>query len=323
MAIFLFFGSDIYSLREKLKFWQKEFERKYGGDINVSVLDGRDARAQEIFQTCAAIPFLAEKRFVIVKNFLTEGKDEEKSALAELLSKLPDSCVLIFSETEPIDRRIGLFKKIQKTGKTIEFNHLSGSKLLAWIENRVKKAGAEIERDAAISLAEIIPEDLHAMENEIAKLAAYCRGRTISRNDIELLTNSQLSVSIFKLTDFIGQKNKRGALKTLHQLIESGEDMHRILYMIMRQFRIITCVKDLASQGLGRDSISGKLREHPFVVSNTIPQTRNFSLAQLLRAYKLLINIDTKLKSGGIKILAGDNREFVLALDRLILNLCG
>jgi hypothetical protein len=43
---------------------------------------------------------------------------------------------------------------------------------------------------------------------------------------------------------------------------------------------------------------------------------------QLRRAYELLIDMDTKLKSGGIKVLAGDNREFVLALDRLVVQLC-
>lgn len=323
MSVFLFFGEDIYTHREKLKFWQKEFEKKYGGDMNVSVLNGEETTAKEIFQTCAAVPFLAEKRFVVVKNFFSEATDEEKSAMADLIEKIADTCVLVFSEIEPVDRRISLFKKIQKFGKTTEFAFFSGSKLLAWIENRVKKANAQIEREAMIFLAELVPNDLYALENEISKLAAFAHDRLINKNDVELLVNTQLSTSIFRLTDGIGQRNKRVALQTLHELIDTGEDLHRILYMIMRQFRIITCVKDLASQGLGRDAIVGKLREHPFVISNTLSQTRNFSAGQLRRAYQLLIDIDTKLKSGGIKILAGDNREFVLALDRLVLDLCG
>lgn len=291
--------------------------------MNVSVLNGAETQAQEIFSSAAAAPFLAEKRFVCVKDFLAQAPDEDKTLMSDLVEKIPDHCVLVFSETEGVDRRISLFKKIQKLGKIVEFNTPTGSKLLAWIENKIKKANAEIERDASILLSELAPNDLYALENEIKKLAAYAHGRSITKDDVELLVNTRLSTSIFRLTDGIGQKNKRLAIQTLHQLIESGEDLHRILYMIMRQFRIILCVKDLASHGLSRDAITSKLKEHPFVISNTLSQTRNFSLDQLRRAYELLIKIDTRLKSGGIRIWAGDNREFVLALDRLVLELCG
>ncbi len=322
MAIFLFFGDDTLSHREKLVFWQTEFEKKYGGEMNVSAFEGKHVSANEIFQACSAMPFLAEKRFTIVKQFLSEGRDEEKTAMAELLEKIPDFSILIFSETGPVDRRIGLYKKIQKIGKLMEFPALTGSKLLGWIQKQVESHGGTIEKDAVIFLSELVSTDLYRLKNEIAKLVGYAGTRPITKRDIELLVDAQLTTSIFRLTDGIGQKNRRLAIETLHQLMESGEDLHRILFMIMRQFRIITGVKDLSEQGLSRDAMVAKLKEHPFVIANTVSQARNFTLDQLKRAYELLIDIDTKIKSGGIKILAGDNREFVLALDRLVLNLC-
>lgn len=323
MPTFLFHGSDLYSLEKKLAFWRSEFEKKHGGDINISILDSQNATANDIFQACASLPFLAEKRLIIVKDFLNEGDQEEKSKMAELTVKIPDCCILVFRETAPVDRRTSLFKKIQKFGTLMEFPLLTGSKLLGWIQKEVDRRGATIEKEALIHLTEHIPGDLHRLENEIAKLTAFTGGsRPITTRDIELLVTVELETSIFRLTDGIGQKNQKVSLDSLHQLIDTGEELHRILYMIMRQFRIITCVKDLAEQGLGRDAITAKLKEHPFVVSNTMSQARNFSIDQLKRAYELLIAMDTKLKSGGIKILAGDNREFVLALDRLVLELC-
>lgn len=322
MAVFLFFGQDTYSLNKKLSFWRSEFEKKHGGDMNISIINGGDSNAQEIFQCAASVPFLGEKRLLIVKNFLSEGDDRERAALAELLPRIPDSSVAVFSETNEIDRRTVLFKKIQKFGKLVEFTQLTGSKLLGWIEKEVERRNSAIEKDALIYLADIISDDLYRLENEIAKLVSYAAGRKITKKDIDLLIDMQFAASIFRLTDGIGQKNEKVAIVTLHQLIETGEDLHRILYMIMRQFRIIMCVRDLASQGLSRDAMATKLKEHPFVISNTTAQSRNFSMEQLMRAYELLIEIDTKLKSGGIRIFAGDNREFVLALDRLVLKLC-
>ncbi|MBI4994323.1 DNA polymerase III subunit delta [Candidatus Peregrinibacteria bacterium] len=322
MAIFLFHGEDTWSQKEKLKFWRAEFEKKHGGDINISILDGKKISAQEIFQTCLSMPFLGEKRLVIVTDFLNKADEQEKAKMAELIEKIPDFCVLVFSETEEIDRRISLFKRMQKFGKVMEFSPFSGSKLLSWIEKTAERLGGKIEKEAVIYLAEFAAGDLYRLENEIAKLVGYAGDRPITKSDIDLLVNTQLSTSIFKLTDGIGQKNKKLSLNTLHQLIETGEELHMILHMIMRQFRIITSVKDLADQGLSRYAITERLHEHPFVISNTMSQARNFSLGQLKLAYELLIDMDTRLKSGGIKVLAGDNREFVLALDRLVLDLC-
>lgn len=322
MAVFLFHGADTYSQREKLNYWKSEFEKKHGGDMNINIFEGKDAKANEIFQAASSMPFLAEKRLTIVQNFLAEGDADEKSVMADFVEKVPDFSVLVFSETEDVDKRISLYKRIQKNGKVVEFSHMTGGKLLGWIEKEVEKRGGRIEKEAVIFLTELVTGDLYRLENEIAKLVGYAGGRPIAKSDIELLVDTQLATSIFRLTDSIGLKNQKGSLLNLHQLIETGEELHGILYMIMRQFRILTSVKDLVMQKFSRDAIVAKIHEHPFVVSNTMAQCRNFSFDQLKRAYKLLIEIDTKLKSGGIKILAGDNREFVLALDKLVLDLC-
>lgn len=323
MPVFLFHGPDSYTQRHKLQFWRAEFEKKHGGDINITIFDGAKTKAYDLYQACTSVPFLGEKRLTIVKDFLHEADNDEQSAMAELLAQVPDFCILVFCETHDIDKRTTLYKKLQKTATVTEFPLTTGSKLLAWIEKEVARCGGSIEKDAALTLAEMITGDLYRLENEIAKLVAYTKGsREITKKDIELLVETQLTASIFRLTDAVGHKDYRLALETLHQLIESGEELHRILYMIMRQFRIITMVKDFAQQGAQRNEIVSQMKEHPFVISNTLNQVQNFSQQQLMRAYELLLSMDHRLKSGGIKVLTGDNREFVLALDRLVLELC-
>ncbi len=322
--IFLFYGADDYSHREKITFWKREFEKKHGGDINITTLAGEETSHQEIFQLSSAAPFLGEKRLIIVKNFLAEAKAEDQSALANLLEKIPDFSVVVFSESGEVDKRMALYKKIQKIGKVTEFPFLVGTELLSWIDRMVTNRGGTIERDAALYLSTSVGGDLFRLENEIIKLVSYTKKeRPITLRDVELLVDMHVNASIFRLTDGMGQKNKKLALDTLHHLIEMGEDLHRVLYMIMRQFRIITCVKDLASQGLRKEEIASRLKEHPFVVSNTMGQARNFSFQQLSEAYKKLIALDARIKSGGVKITAGDNRELILAMDLLVLQLCG
>lgn len=130
------------------------------------------------------------------------------------------------------------------------------------------------------------------------------------------------TTSVFRLTDAIGQKQMARALSQLDILIHSGQELHGILYMIMRQLRIISGVRQMMEQGAQKDDITSTLGEHPFVISTTMQQSRNYTVAQLLKAYDELIRFDTRLKTGGIRILTGDQRELVLALNKLVVDLC-
>lgn len=328
MTVFLFFGNDAYSLNAKVAHWKREFEKKYNGDMNINILpvsgpNAKELKAREIFEVCASMPFLAEKRLTIVKNFISEGAAEEISELARILPQIPDFCVLVFAEQGDVDKRLNIYKYLQKNKAATEFFAPFGSKLLGWIERTVAQKGGTIEKDAQLTLAEVAGGDLYRLENEIAKLVGYTGGkRPIEKRDIELLIESTEMTTIFKLTDAIGQKNKAQALEKLHMLIDSGAELPMIIYMIMRQFRIIASVKDLADNGKSAYAIGAELKEKPLTVSSAMAQTRNYSLEQIKRAYELLINTDYRLKSGGIKVFKGDQRELVLALDRLVLDLC-
>lgn len=318
---FFFYGDDTYSLNHKLSFWRLEFEKKYG-DLNTSLYEGASCTAGEIIDAASAMPFLADKRLIIVKNILSEQPSESHEPLGIFLENVPDSSILIFAETKGVDKRLGFYKKLIKKTQSTEFTPRAGTALVAWIHTFVTTHNKSIESDAALYLGEVVGADLYRLENELIKLIHVAENRSITKHDVEAMVVSSLTTSIFKLTDAISQKNLRQALRQLHILIESGEELHGILYMVMRQFRLITAIKDLADTGMKRDAIIGVVKEHPFVVSNTLQQTRNFSIKQLKKAYDELVTIDTQLKTGGIRITTGDTREFVLALDRLVIELC-
>lgn len=321
MPAFFFYGDDIYSLNQKLKFWKDEFEKKYG-DLNTTLLDGDTCKAGEIIDNAQSMPFLADKRLVIVQNFLSGAETEQHESIGEFLPNVPDTTIIIFAEKKGVDKRLSLYKKLSKLAQPTEFAPLSPNQLVSWIQAEAAKIGGIIEADAARYLSEVVGGDLYRLANEVVKLVNASRKKSITRALIEKLVVNSLTTSIFKLTDALAQKNQSRALAELHTLIESGEELHAIFSMIARQFRILVSVKDLSDRGHKKDSIVAILKEHPFVISNTITQIRNFSMKQLRTAYDLLLDIDTRLKTGGIRITTGDNREFVLALDRLLVELC-
>ena len=319
--IYLFYGEDSYSVNQKYRHWRKEFEKKYG-DMNVDIFEGKSLNAQELMNSADSMPFLSEKKLIIVHDFFRDGKENEQKKIAEKVEEINDFCLMIFVENEKPDARTALYKKISKHGKIEEFHFVVGPKLNEWIQQEARKKGLELGLKEIQMLAETVGPNLWQMKQEIDKLFLYNQKNKIDATVIEQLVSPNLSASVFKLTDYIGQKRSKESLKTLQNLIESSEDFIKIFFMIVRQFRLIIQIADCLDQNLDKNEITRKLKEHPYVISNTIGQSKNFKTTQLKKIYRHLLSIDSDLKKGKIKMSTGDNSEFRLALEKFIIETC-
>ena len=76
MSIFFWTGEADFLIQEKREMWTKAFFEKHGGDINISVLDGKELNAGELISNFESVPFLADKRLVFVKNLPSSSSDK-------------------------------------------------------------------------------------------------------------------------------------------------------------------------------------------------------------------------------------------------------
>lgn len=317
-----------------------DFKRKVGDesvrDLNTTVLDGRKTTLSELQHAADAIPFLAEKRLVIVEGLLARlasrksksGDDPEddsaptgsaKDFLNNLVAYLPnvsESTRVVFVEAQTIKPTHAVLKlALKQTGKTvIEFPQPQAGELTAWILKRAKKHGGEIDRAAATKLAAMIGGDLRRLDQELEKLITYVNAqRTVTEKDVVLLvTDSGLS-NIFDMVDAFGRRDGKKAARELHHLLDQGDNPLGLLAMIVRQFRLLIQVKELSEQSLPPDTMAKELKLHPFVVKKIGEQARNFSLPQLETIYRRLLDIDVEIKTG--------QTSDVLALDLLVAGL--
>jgi DNA polymerase-3 subunit delta len=319
-----------------------DFKRKIGDesvrDLNVTVLDGRKTTLSELQHAADSIPFLADKRLVLVEGLLgrlagrkSKASDEAdddstptgsaKDFLNDLLVYLPtvsESTRLVFVEAQSIKPSHPVLKLAQKqSGKTvIEFPQPQAGELTNWIIKRAKKHGGEIDRVAANRLAAMIGSDLRRIDQELEKLITYVNAqRSVNEKDVLLLvTDSGLS-NIFDMVDALGRRDGKKASRELHLLIDQGDNPLGLLAMIVRQFRLLIQVKELSEKPLPPDAIAKELKLHPFVVKKIGEQARNFSLPQLETIYRRLLDIDVEIKTG--------QTSDVLALDLLVAGLAG
>ncbi len=246
----------------------------------------KEVRQESIFQ---------EKKILVVIGLLEQiGLNKEIVSFLSPLAKT-DKTTIILVENKTVFKH-QLFNKIYNT------EPLKLDSLKKWITNEIQLRGGEIEERALQALIQAGGSDLWLISNEIDKLIAYKKGGKISINDVNLLIRPQIENNIFQAIDFIGQKDKKNALKMFYSHLKKGDSVSYLLAMIGFHFRTLILVKS------GADS--QKLGIHPFVFRKALNQARFFSQEKLKNIYRQIIINDIKIKTGQI--------EEKTALDLLI-----
>jgi len=140
-VFYIFHGDNQFELRAELRAVRARMAEADGtGDLNISTFDGTTASVAEVIGTAQMMPFLADRRLVIVESMLThlapkakrvKGRsdaeaarqsDEQQSAAAQAalesllkaLPTLPDTARLIFAEPSTLRETHPILKFAKK-----------------------------------------------------------------------------------------------------------------------------------------------------------------------------------------------------------------
>jgi DNA polymerase-3 subunit delta len=305
--------------------------------LNTTVFDGKRLDMGDLRHACDTVPFLYERRLVIVHGLLswlsqTRGskgagaqQDEPPASrrafleeLAGYLPRLPETTRLVFVEEEALKASNPILKLAQeqhKTGKAHikEYKQPKEGQLFNWVQEEARDRGGNISWDACRKMVELAGDDLRQLELEIEKLLLYAGDRQVTTADVKSLTSRTREADVFELVDCVGRRQVDEALRQLHQLLDENEPPLRLLAMLARQIRILIQVSELRAQRMSQSQIAKQLKLHPYVVKKGAAQALNFTMDQLERAHSLVVDTDWKIKTGAM--------EDVLALDMLVVAL--
>jgi DNA polymerase-3 subunit delta len=307
------------------------------GELNTSVLDGRTLTLAELQHACDSVPFLSDRRLVIVHGLLArlsprrKGKGPASSTpkqpgwkrsyldgLAAYLPDLPSSARLVFVEAVPLPASHPILKLAKSQGSA-RGAHIKSytlpkpGQLPGWIHRCARDKGGALSTEATAMLAALVGPDLRLLDSEIEKLLLYAEGRQVTTRDVSLLVSRASETKIFDLVDCIGLRETDKALRLLRRMLAERVEPMYLLAMLARQVRILMQVKELGARDLTEPEIAKKLALHPFVVKKGLAQSRRFSLEQLETAHQRLIDADLAIKTG--------EQEANLSLDLLVVSL--
>lgn len=311
---YIFHGDDQHAQREQLAELQRTLGDPAMLDLNTSRFQGHGLHLAELQHACDSIPFLADKRLVIVSNLLS-GNPPFLDDLVRYLPNLPETARLFFLESKSLPKSHPVIKLAEQSdhGFVKAFSRKQGQELEQWVRQRVKKVGGTISPAAVHLLTANAGNDLALLDNEIEKLVLYKSPGTIEPADVQLLCPYIAEANIFDLVDAVGNRQGRQSARLLHEKLAEGNEPFQLFAMIIRQFRLLIQVKELAEEGLRPPEISQTLNLHAFVAGKLFQQCQNYSMIQLEQIYAHLLETDVAAKTGQM--------DLVTSLDLLVAGL--
>jgi DNA polymerase-3 subunit delta len=305
--IFLMFGRESFLIEETVQTIRSELLRDDVRAFNESILDGKGMDLEDVLQFARTPPVMDDYRVTVVEDApYFKGEKKEKTGSRDFssnplerfaLERVPFSC-LIF-RTDEVDQRRTLYKSVIRYGRAHEYVPLRGRDLFTWIDERIRRVGKTMSRDAMQVFVDMVGSDLRLLTQEIAKLAAYAGQQTaIGRADVMAVSSRTLDNNVFNLVDSVGRKDRNAAIRQLTDMLTMNEPPVRILFMLIRQIRLIYDCQRLAAEGANATVIAGYLDTHPYSVQKAMEHLPRFTRDELKKNLQRLLNADEDMKSG-------------------------
>ncbi len=310
-------GEDDFSIRQALEDIKRGIGDADALMSNTTLLDGRQMTIEQLKSACETVPFLSEKRLVIVEGLFERfsggnkkgrkkssgqsAQPEKYKAIADCMKGLPGFTELVITggvvkAGNPLLRELSALARIQS------FPLLKGTQLAQWITQRVKKAGGSISPQAVSLLGRFVGNDLWTMSNEVDKLVSFADGRRIEEEDVREVVSYAQEANIFAMIDAVLEFRVGAAQELLQQLFKQGAAPAQVLVMLSRQVRIIFLIKEMRGRKKTRADIQSKLGlTSDFVLRKAWDQAERYSTARLREVYHKILETDISIKTGRLE----------------------
>ncbi|MBI4733853.1 MAG: DNA polymerase III subunit delta [Rubrobacteridae bacterium] len=298
-SVYLIHG-DKKIIEEALARLKKRVSAQFDLEFNYDQFNGASTAASEIIYSANTLPFMSEKRLVVVKD-ADKLPAADIAQLVKYVEKPSETtCLVLVANT--VSKSSKLYKAVDKNGEVAEYK-LSVSPQ-TWIKKEFKDRGILVSDSVARYLTHVVGSDLQRLTVEIEKISLFVStDRIIEPSEIDLVISKTTETSIFNLSDAIGERNPAKAISILHSLFQQKEAPLSILAIIARHYRMLLRTKVWVEDGRDNkyviDHLTGEEGKKlpPFVISKYRDQSYNFSVTELEEMFEKLLRADLDLKS--------------------------
>ncbi|MDD7362762.1 MAG: DNA polymerase III subunit delta [Peptoniphilus sp.] len=298
---YLMHGPEKYGMEQKRAQLEKRYIDPAMRDLNYDV--ARED-AGEILAKANTLPFMSEKRMVVVRDAGLLSSDADLDTFLEDVFSVPDSTILLLMETEtPIKKNQKLYKRFKKAGRLIAMERLQGRALRSYLANYLAKLNRRITPEALEHFIRLsgysdrnYSGDLEALVTTLDQIASISK-EEVRVEAIDTFLDPFQTETIFDLLDAIAKKRAEDVLRLLNEFDVKEEPAPRILYMIARQTRNLLFYKTMKRTGRADSEIFRFMGVKPFEGKKIAAQSGLYTERALRGQYDMILEAELAMKS--------------------------
>jgi len=287
--------------------------------------------AERVVSAARMMPMMAKRRVVLLRNIdRWEGRDDasdgadgkEKSRAKDKAKPLDE---LVEYATEPVDTTLfimtatklnaqrKIFTLAKKSGFLVACDSISKRDLPRWVEERTKKLGHTIDREAAYELAELVGPELGTVADALERLSLFVgpKGHISGEALTATVTRVRPNTS-WDLVDAVAQRRLGAALLILDRVDTDSE--LPLLGSIVWSVRQLVKFDGYMKEGLRADEAGQRAGMPPFKIDNARSQLKKLQPGTLSRWLRALAEADRALK--------GSKRSGRIVMETLLIEMC-
>jgi DNA polymerase III subunit delta len=285
-------GGNSFRMQSKLDKLSQAFIKEQG-DLAVERIDGQEAEFEKIREALTSLPFLADKKLVILR----EGGANKKFAeeVEQIIGEVPETTDVILVEPK-LDKRLAYYKYLKKSTDFQEFNELDQNDLARWLADAAQAKGGSLNSNDARYLVERVGQNQQLLSNELEKLLLY--DLKVTRQTIDLLTEPTPQSTIFQLLEAAFAGNQKRVLNLYAEQRAQKVEPQQIIAMLAWQLHVLALIK--TAGGRNADQIAQEAKLNPFVVRKSQGIARDLSSGEVRKMVADLLKIDRASKRTSI-----------------------
>jgi len=310
--VYLFTGEELFLKKEIEGLIQHVIFKGKASDLDHNIFYAQDSSLDDVLGTLKTQPFAVEQRLVVLRD-VEKFSQHEKKLIEFFSSGLSRKAVFII---ETGKRHTDKFiKKIAEFCTVAAFSELEEKELYKWINTFARKHDKQISSPGIALLVEKLGCELEGIVNALSKLFLYCAGKkAISEADVELLIKKTRQNTRFAFLNALMRRQTGRALIMANELSRGGKHATDLIGLINWQLKRMENVKKVSQPGAPKAEMLRKLKMTPYVFNIIRKQAQNFSIHEIEKNFKLLLESDMAIKQG--------TKSPGLALETLIVDIC-
>jgi DNA polymerase-3 subunit delta len=323
-AVYLLHGDNEFLKDEAVRAIADRFTEASTRDFNLDVLHAGDADPGRLSTALDALPMLAARRVVVVKDAPALKKDS-RAVLERYLARPAQDTLLVMVAPAGWKAEASLTTR----ATVIELAAPSDREAAVWAVARATELGATLEADAAEALVRATETDLALIDGELRKLRDFTDGKPITVTAVAAIVGVASGATPEDVIERVCSRDGAGAAAMIETALSQPKASGVTLvlglttHMLMMGHAVVARARRVSPGQISKDlfSVMGESkssyvgRAWGVAVSSVTRSADKWDRVSVDRALGLLREADSTLKDSN---LSGEER----ILETLVLSMC-